>query len=42
MTDDIVKIASGSLNIIDGKIDFTYESWRTGLDQNYEKIQTCI
>ncbi len=38
MTDDIVKIASGSLNIIDGKIDFTYESWRTGLDQNYEKI----
>ena len=38
MTDEIVKIASGSLNIVDGKIDFTYESWRTGLDQNYEKI----
>ena len=38
ITDDINKIASGSLNIIDGKIDFIYESWKTGLDQSYEKI----
>ena len=38
MTDGISKIADGSLKVEDGKVTFTYEGWRTGLDIYYEQI----
>mgnify|MGYP001333260002 CR=1 FL=1 len=38
MTNEIKKIADGSLKVEDGKVTFTYENWRTGLDIYYEQI----
>jgi len=38
MTDRTSKIADGSLKVEDGKVTFTYENWRTGLDIYYEQI----
>ena len=38
MTDGISKIADGSFKILDGKVIFTNENWRTGLKSYYEKI----
>ena len=37
---DIKKIAEGSINIIDGKVDFIFEKWRTGPNISNNKILT--
>ena len=38
ITNEMSRIADGSLKVEDGKVIFSYENWRTGLEIYYEQI----